>query len=30
MRYTVVSDDRIADVLQVGRPGLDLPHEPAG
>jgi hypothetical protein len=28
--FTVRADDRIADVLQVGRPGLDLPHEPAG
>ena len=28
--FTVRADDRIAEVLPVGRPGLDLPHEPAG
>lgn len=25
--YRVLPDDRIVHVLQVGRPGIDLPHE---
>lgn len=27
--FTVRPDDRLVEVLQVGRPGRDLPHEPS-